>query len=377
MKAAPPRSPRPRRKIYRALVGSLLACLLLGALAYETEAHSVYRSAVSIPIGSVLLMISLIYLSVPFRVLQWRLLLPAETTVKYRYVLQAQCLGYLGNSLLPFGGGEFFKTGYLAETASVPFTETLGSVLIMRLQDVLPVVILVLAGTTLTANSMGPAYHEAVRFAIPSAIIAAGAAISGIVLLYARGEWLAMVLYRFVAHVSTRLAYRCDTIVRRFSEGFDAVGNPCKLMISQLCSMVCWSLFTIAPIPLLIAFGLTTLAATKCAIALTGLVNLAQLAPVTPAGLGTYHVLCILVITTVAPELSYDVALAFALVSHAVGAGAPALLGILTLPWVWARLGNVVREGGSQEQMTCRCNGALGNVATTPLSVREEVVHDA
>lgn len=376
MRTATQFSPGSRRR-YRASIGGFLACLLLGALMYKTKVHAVYREAASIPIGSVLLMAFLIYLSVPLRVFQWQLLLPSEKGVKFRYVLHAQCLGYLGNSLLPFGGGEFLKTGYLAETASVPFTETLGSVLIMRLQDVLPVVILVLAGATLTADSMGPAYHETVRFAIPSAIIAAGAAISGIVVLYARGAWLARIFSRAAPLISKRLARRCNALVRPFLEGLDAVGHPVRLLVSQLFSLVCWCLFTVAPVPLLIALGLETPVALRCAIALTGLANLAQLAPITPAGLGTYHVLCMLVVSTVCPELSYDMILAFALVSHAIGAAAPALLGVVSLPWAWARLEGAAHRGNSPDELTCSNNRIPERSEAAPVGLQRETLHDA
>ena len=93
----------------------------------------------------------------------------------------------------------------------------------------------------------------------------------------------------------------------------------------------------LAPVPLLASFSIELRAACLTAVAITGLGALAHLLPVTPAALGTYHLLCACGFLAMNPHLDWDQAVAFALVAHLIGTLTPALPGLLFLPTARAK----------------------------------------
>jgi hypothetical protein len=128
---------------------------------------------------------------------------------------------------------------------------------------------------------------------------------------------------------------------------------------------------------MLVGFGLDGRDAIRCAIALTGRANLDQLVPITPAGLGTYHAVCVLVLSALAPSISYDKAVALAIVTHAIGAIAPSVLGVVVLPGIWTRLGEMTPKRCLTVSIPDASDDASPSDSGTSLGVTEEAARKA
>lgn len=337
------------RMFWKQAFKTALSVLILLALLMKVGAVPAPANILHVSLTAVALMIACIYITIPLRVIQWQMLLPSQKGISQFRVLQSLLLGYLGNSLLPAAGGDFLKAYHLSTFSATPFSTVFASVLLVRLQDIVIVLLIVLAAsflmTTLpAAASLTGDFHAAGLTAFGLVVLA-----SFVVFICLRNRSLVQALENVADRFLPRFGHLIRRTLSRFSDGLDiAVRHRFRFAGAQLMALVCWALFITAPIPLLVDLGLPLNEAIICAVVLTGAVNLALLLPITPAGLGTYHVVCVLVLSLFAPDTPYDQRLAFAFVSHAVGAIGPALLGIPVLPLLLAYKGQIETTTNTQ-----------------------------
>lgn len=334
-------------QVYRLLIALSLSLLIFLCLLIRAGAVSVFTHMRDFRLAAMALTMLFIDFTVPLRVIQWHVLLPKNKTVKPFRVLQSLLLGYIGNSLFPMGGGDLFKTYHLSATARLPFSTVLASVALIRLQDMIVVLLIVVSASVLAAGL--PAAAPLVDGLNSARVVAFVVVLVAcfLVLMCFRGRSTSG---RLLNRYLPRIGILFSRFVDPFSEGLAAaVAHPYRLVWAQVLAVSCWLLFMAAPIPLLLDLGLPLGQALICAVILTGAVNLALLLPITPAGLGTYHVVCVLVLSAFATDIPYDQRLAFAFVSHAIGVIGPALLGIPVLPLLFTYRGSLKTSVGTQE----------------------------
>lgn len=318
--------------------GAALAIFLCVLLLRRVDFSAFSMALRNVPALSIMLQVLVVYLSIPLRALQWRLVLKSSQETALPGVTRALCLGYLGNAVLPTGAGEFLKAAVLSASAGLPLSVVFASILVVRVQDLGPLFAL-LTGSFCTLQATAPHLDETVRHVLQTTLLSFCTVGTCLVL-----GTLGVLLFpdRFTPHLLS-LARRVFGVVagswepriRRFSLAMVRMRNPRGLWLAQVVSVACWLLFLLAPVPLLMGFGMSMGASLLSALALTGTVTVAQMLPLTPGGLGTYHAVSVLVLTAMNPQMPYETCLAYALVSHMVGTLAPALTGLIALPFVW------------------------------------------
>jgi glycosyltransferase 2 family protein len=336
-------------KRWRAAIGYALSAVLLVLILGSVDLDTTLEHMARVPAWAVLATAIIGYLSIPLRVAQWRWLLGWPTSVSNRRAFQALCVGYLGNAVLPMRGGEFVKSYLLARMSGLRLDRVLATVVVERVQDVLPILwVAALAACVIPVSGdlrldTGVLNSEAIvltadelrRFLRTlgiTSIIASGV----LLLVLVRTKQFAVLIRGLVANVSRLSVLR--GVWARIESAFETVSNPRALLGSQCIALLCWVLFVLAPIPLLIAFSLDIKQALITAIAVTGLATFAHLIPSAPGGVGTFDALSLFAVLVCNPDMGVEQAAAFTFVAHAIGVFAPALPGIVLLPRSWKQL---------------------------------------
>jgi hypothetical protein len=269
-------------------------------------------------------------------------------SVTHWKTLKAICLGHVGNLLLPMRGGEAVRAVLLSKSCAIPFPRVLVSVGLNRVQD-LPVILLIVAAV-FVLNPFDPATVQAVSNVLGVSFTPSQADLTGLmralgasIALVAVGLCLVYSYWRPAFRLATRLTAnhnflgsgRLIRILQNLGEGMEIVGHAKYFWTAQALSFACWGVFLIAPIPLLMSFGLDFKHAALTAIATTGLTTIAHMLPSAPGAIGTWHAFCLVAILSVNPTLDPNTALAYTFLSHLVSTVSPALPGLLFLPTAW------------------------------------------
>lgn len=291
--------------------------------------------------------ICLNYLSIPLRVFQWQLLLGKPKSVTFMIGLRAICLGALGNCIFPMRGGELLRTYVLAHHGRLPFSRVLTSVVLSRVQDFLPILTIAFLMFLVMPLDRG--------FEIPTSegaepYVVTGTQLRGALRIFALGvlgvamglgafyvwrDALRRLAVAIVRRVSSSLADLLDRLLTPVTEAMQVIGEPRHFWGGQALAFSCWLLFLFAPVPLLISFGLGVGEACLATITITGMTTFAQLLPAAPGALGTFHAMCVAALYVTSPDLDRNEAMAYAIVSHAIGAYSTGLTGLPFLLTAW------------------------------------------
>jgi len=349
-----PNASQPCRRttsLLKHILGFGVSFLLLAWLLRKADLRGVWHAIEKISFWPVLLTLSISYLTFPLRTCQLQWLLGSRDEARFPAVFRALSLGYLGNFLLPLRGGEFLKAFVLARSSGFGFTRTLSAVVLARFQDLLP--ILLLAGTVFWVAPLGKGIQMDLggllenEIAIPAKALYAALGIFA--LAVAAGAVFLAVLYRwqdatrkvlvgFAERLIPRIAPRLEAILDQVAAAIRVMRERRLLWGGQALALLCWTIFVFAPIPLLSTFGLSVRQALLTAIAINGLATFAHLLPSAPGALGTFHLLCLIALYLVNPNMDPDDAVAYSLIAHLLSTLGPALPGLLYLPCAWSDL---------------------------------------
>ena len=336
-----------RSRSFRLVVGGLVAVGLLYWIGRNANSADVVRAIQTMSPRALGLTLLILYASIPVRVLQWRILLGNIETLPLAPVARSLCLGYLGNSLAPMGGGEVVKTYALSRSTGISFANALASTVIIRVQDLPPVGVLALlafallpgAGALRHPSRLSDLYVTFLVFAILSLLV-----VVAIVIFPKSRKYWGHAVTSCGNRIAPKMANSIGEKLQEFGHGLLILRGRRSFLCGQFLAAICWALFALAPIPLLSDLGLNFAQALRCALTLTGITTLFQLVPITPSGFGTYHLACVWVLTLINPAMPQSTALAYALVSHALGTFGPALPGVLLLPWTFSDLAPITNS---------------------------------
>ena len=350
----------PNRKIswWKTVPGLLLSLALLVWILRGSDPSKVWGVLRTISPWLVLATAAIGYLSIPLRTVQWRWLLGNAPKAGFINVFKAICLGYLGNCVLPMRGGELVKTYVLSRNSDLPIARVLASVVLARLQDLLPILVLLAVMFTVIPLEEGINLREQALFDQPVfiskarlnqafrlfAFCAAGAGI-GLIVFYRWQDALHKRMVRVLASFSPRFAKLLDSLFSQVAAGVRVVGDARWFWGAQSLSFICWFIFAIAPVPLLLAFSLEFKQACLTALAMTGLTTFAHLIPSAPGAVGTFHALCLVALLVCNPHMDRNAAVAFTLIVHLIGTAGPALPGLVFLPQSWGQMWRIKRNG--------------------------------
>jgi hypothetical protein len=269
-------------------------------------------------------------------------------SVTFWKTLKAVCLGHVGNVLLPMRGGEAVRAVLLSKSCGIALSRVLVSVGLNRVQD-LPAILLIVAAV-FVLNPLAPATIEAVSNVLGVSFAPTQADLTGVmralgasIAIAAAALCAAYFYWRPAFRLATRLTAnhnfpgsgRLIRILENLGEGMEVVGHAKYFWTAQALSFACWGIFLIAPIPLLMSFGLDLKHAALTAIAQTGLTTIAHMLPSAPGAIGTWHTFCLVAVLSVNPDIDPNTALAYTFLAHLVSTLSPALPGLLFLPTAW------------------------------------------
>jgi uncharacterized membrane protein YbhN (UPF0104 family) len=228
----------------------------------------------------------------------------------------------------------------------MPFERVLTTVVLCRLQDFPPVVLVCGLAVLVVPGHQIEALHEGKLFSLSQLqqglyLLGASIILGAVILVFAffYREMLQRVVVALTQKLSNNAADWLDFRLSNISTATEALKNPLVMLYSQGIAFLCWALFAAAAVPLLLGFGASFYGACISALVLTGLTTLAQMLPAAPGALGTFHVLGLAALELSMPELIHAEALALVVLLHLLGTLGPALPGFFFLPSVFSQKG--------------------------------------
>ena len=234
----------------------------------------------------------------------------------------------------------------LARREKVPFTTSFASVMVTRLLDgfcfvgMFIAMLLVLKFDEPVIIPAGNFFSEPYEITpeklhtatIASAILFSGVGVCVVVTYFVRDRAVALaelLLKPISAKLAQWVAVKLDT----FIQGFAVFSRGGHLAGSIASSIIAWVVAIVSGYILLQAFDMGADVPWYTVIVIAALGNLGAMVPLSPGFVGTYHAGIVAGLKLSNPAISYDVALTFAIVLHAVQVIPIILVGIVCL-WV-------------------------------------------
>jgi len=241
------------------------------------------------------------------RALRWWSLFHLDHRPSLRAVTRALFVGLFFNSILPARAGEVARVITLHRRTATPRAETLGTVVVERLFDVLALLFLLFASYPLLPEIEW--LRKAALFG--AAVVAAAIVLVYVVVRYDERAigWLLSPLRRLpVAGVAERLEHAAANATR----GLVALREPRVALEAMALTLASWILLALSCWILLQAFSLQLPVVAGLLVLIT--INLSMILPSGPAALGVFEA------ATVVALQAFDVpraeALSYALVLH-------------------------------------------------------------
>lgn len=256
------------------------------------------------------------------KVERWALLLGRNGRTLRKPLWVALLVGYMGNVILPGRLGEVVRAYVLAERTTITMPQALSTVVVEKVLDIGTILAFLLV-----LSMMMPLAPWLSRAGLVGGIVFVGlCVVLGVVIMAGNGLliWLECLRRR----VPTRLA---DgpwwSWGRSFILGFASLRSASVAVRTIIWSILSWSLGGLVNLCVLWGFGIKPLL--PAAVLTLVVTNLGMALPSAPGYIGMHHYLSTLALSAFAVPL--DVALAYAIVVHALIFGSFALAGSLTL----------------------------------------------
>jgi len=268
------------------------------------------------------------FVSYFFRALRWKyLLLPLKKT-KIRNLFPATIIGYMANNLLPARLGEFVRAYFLGSKESLGFGSVFASLVVDRLFDGFSVLLILLI--TFFAIVLPPGMEREQHALVMGGYVTLSLYVVIILFLVVLKKrtmktigMVAFLLRPFPAKISEKVI----PLLGSFIEGVRLSSRPAELFALLFTSLLIW-ISAIWPIDLLLrSFGIV-LPITASMFIMVFIV-FAIMVPASPGYVGTYHAAC--VYGLMAFNIQREQALSVALIIHGVGFFPAIIMGLYFL----------------------------------------------
>jgi uncharacterized membrane protein YbhN (UPF0104 family) len=332
---APPRQPRRRR-------GALVSALVVAGLVWwflrgvSLDQVGAQIRGARLPYICAALLVSLGGFA--FRIVRWRYLLAPVQWTRLRSLAAAVFVGWAATALLPGRVGEIARAVLIRERDGVRASAALGTIVLERLVDAFAVLMLVAAALGFGAGAALGSPQASLLVAIRTGALVVFAALAGaatvILLMHHVPARLTSLVRRLLTRLPGRLGPAAWGMVEAFGAGLSGAVRrgsatrtltPGRLRVHVLAHTIgLWAMICAVHVLLLRAFEID--APVSSVPLLLFLITLGLAVPV-PAALGSYHKAVQLGLTTML-GVSPETAAGYAIVSHGVTLGPPALIGI-------------------------------------------------
>ena len=260
--------------------------------------------------------VALTFASYWLRAVRWRFLLVHEKQIPLRSLYSAVIIGYMANNLFPARMGEFVRSWLLAEREKLPVAAVFASLVIDRLVDGMTVMFMLLF--VIVTIELPPGMEQAsvmLKTGGATTLLLYAVVVFFLLFLKARPvmalRFMALIMRPFPATVSERLI----PVAGSFLEGLRFSTDSSNIIKIVSSSILIWITATV-PIDLVLkGFGIHLPIAASFFIMV--LLVLAVMVPAAPGYVGTYHAACYTGLA--AFNVPDTQAVGIALVIHGVG----------------------------------------------------------
>lgn len=281
------------------------------------------------------------FISYYFRAVRWRYLLMPMKRVGMKRLFSATIIGYMANNLLPARLGEFVRAYVLGVKEELDTSSVFATLVLDRLFDGFTV-ILILVITFFTVHlplSMAKVQHGLVVGGYVTLAFYV-AVILFIIILKKQTVRTLNLTARILKPFPSKLSEKTIPVLGSFIEGLRLSTRPSDLFLLLSSSLVIWAFAVYALDMVLRSFGIF-LPVTASMFIMVFLV-FAVMIPASPGYVGTYHAAC--VYGLVAFDISMEKALSVALIAHGVNFFPVIVLGFYYLWREKISLSNVKTE---------------------------------
>lgn len=277
--------------------------------------------------GHVFLFVPFAVGALVFRMLFWHsMLAPLNPQVGYGRVWHANNMGNLANAVVPMAG-DFVRCGYLT-SSKIGYDSLLGTVAMERVFDAVSISLIFISALLFDNGRFAQFFRDNIFNPISQSLGQTAWILIILILLSVAGFIVLSFKLRKRRAVFGKIADFMEGIGRGFSS-VAKMRNKWAFIAYTLCLWACYVFmyfFIIQSIPALSHLGITD------ALFLTAIGNLASVVPV-PGGVGAYHYLIALAISTVYGA-SWESGILFATLQHELHAVLLIALGL----WSYFRL---------------------------------------
>ncbi|MGQ9888996.1 MAG: lysylphosphatidylglycerol synthase transmembrane domain-containing protein [Aggregatilineales bacterium] len=241
--------------------------------------------------------------------LRWRFLLRAFGHIPLRRLVPLVCIGYAGNNIYPFRGGEILRIVLLQRNHGVPLARGTTTVIVERVFDGLVMLTFILAAVLLLDVS-SPEVRAVAATAAPLFL----GALAVFLALAARPNLLRALLCRAAHFLPQRLGTALLRVGEDMVSGLEGLRTPADLAGTVVSSYLTWTVE--ASVYWLVSFAFNLNLSYPVTLLVVGVVNLAGLIPASPGQFGVFEFFVATVLVAVgAPSVAVH---AYALVVHMV-----------------------------------------------------------
>lgn len=241
------------------------------------------------------------------RALRWWSLFEADHRPSLRAVTRALFVGLFFNSILPARAGEVARVISLHRRTGTPRAETLGTVFVERLFDVLALLVLLFASYPLL-----PEIDWLRKAALFGAAVVVGASVLVYVIVRYEERAIHVLLSPLRRLPVAGLAERLEHAAVNATRGLVALRNPRVALQAMALTLASWLVLALSCWVLLAAFSLDLPLVAGLLVLVT--INLSMILPSGPAALGVFEAATILALQ--AFDVPRSEALSYALVLH-------------------------------------------------------------
>ncbi len=255
------------------------------------------------------------------RALRWRSLFAPGRRPPVGPTLNATMIGYFYNNIMPARAGEAARVVVLTRRTTVPPVETVGTVVVERLYDVMAILAIFFV-----AQPWLPHVSWFKAAAIAAFVLALAIAVA-VVVLVLYGERPVRFLLRPLGRISLFSGERLEKTVGELVHGLSGLRNREVALEAFVWTVAAWMLTAACAYFVSVAFHLQLPFA--CGVLVAVAVGLGMILPSPPAAIGVFEGAAILALK--AYGLPKSSILPFALVLHAVSFVPFVLVGLLLL----------------------------------------------
>jgi len=312
---------------------TLLTSLLLAYFLWNSNLRDVGRILLSTDLGWLMVALVVNGLTLLFRTMRWRILLPEKPGFYPTFF--ANALGYMLSTILPIRAGDVARPALLARRTPVRFSDALGTVVTERVLDLISIL-------TLFVFFCVRRWRQFDEPVVHAGAIAAGSLLGAMLILIVLLYFFRRGMRRVHEAIGRLFPQRFREAWMRFYDAFTGTlqlaERPAALGGILLCTALIWSCLTSQ-------FWFAALAARQhmpfdSSLFLTA-VTVIGIAIPTPGGVGGFHKVCQYVLMTFY-GFDVDTSVAVAVLFHAVG----------TLPVVVLGTVLLLREGMNWRQLS-------------------------